>query len=75
MSGPRTVHAFWCEGCELALADGVDYTWCPSCGGAVESTGTAVVDPSAPVGPVERVVRVVGTVVIEAASLLASIHN
>lgn len=28
-------YTFVCDACELTLDDGVDYTWCPACGGAL----------------------------------------
>src|SRR5262245_25170723 len=44
--GSDVPYAFTCTACEVVLDDGVDYMWCPKCGGAVQ--------PIAPAAPVKR---------------------
>ena len=43
-------YAFVCTTCDVVLDDGVDYTWCPKCGGAVQAIAAEdpVQQPSLP---------------------------
>jgi hypothetical protein len=70
------VGAFRCEACALELADGVDYTWCPKCGGPVTATGAPVTVSDTAPSPwqVARVVLGVA-VVVQAALALADPHG
>ena len=72
-------YSFWCDACEVELSDGVDYTTCPRCGGAVRAIDIGSASPQTrtvlPSVPVMAKWMLVAAIAVQAVLALLAPHD